>query len=249
MLQCRVYAQSFAEVVLLRLANDAAWRDTHVNDSWSSPEIAGGTTFLYKLVDEADADLANDDFQPARLHSKVQAGDITRIYSVLISPPAPVNALTNAGAEDGLTDWSGFGCTLAESTDGPHGGLAYVLAEIRIGVLAGPEQEVTAALDNGCKYHLEVWVKATTFLSDQNLLIVMDTSEGPRVEYFSHSWSGTSWEKLSGALTVSWTGSLNAAYFRVNSTVSLTPFGIDDAVLIEVGRPQPVPGTWRREVE
>lgn len=248
-IQCRLMAQAYVDVVVQRLTDDPAWRGKHTNDVWKAPEPGGGATLAYKLVDEEDGDLANDDFQSVRLYAKASIGNVTRMHSVLLSPPAPVNALSNPGMENGLTDWNGVGCTLASRTDGPHGGAAYIQADVRVNAAAGPEQDITAAIDNGGKYYIDAWVKPTFGFNDKTVTITLDTTDGIQVESFNEGWSGVSWHKMSGTLTTSFTGSLNAAYLKISTGSGTFGFGIDDVVLIEVDPPVPVPGTWRREIE
>jgi hypothetical protein len=59
------------------------------------------------------------------------------------------------------------------------------------------------------------------------------------------------WTELTATLTPTWSGSLNAAYVKVDTAWGNTIFYLDDVVLIEEVGVQPlVPlaGSWRREV-
>jgi len=87
--QARVAAPSFIEVALLRIANDPTWRSTYTHDVWTTDETVDHVTYNFKFVDEQDADLSNDAYQPARLYAKATVGEAVRIYSVLLAAEGP----------------------------------------------------------------------------------------------------------------------------------------------------------------
>ena len=85
-IKARFYGQSVVDIVLFRIANDANWRTTYTNDTWTGREKIRELRFRYKLVDEEDGDLADDVYQPARLYAEATVGAAVRIYSVLLNP-------------------------------------------------------------------------------------------------------------------------------------------------------------------
>ena len=257
--KARFYAESAIDVVRYRLDNNASWRSTAVNDAWTSAEIVGEAELRYKLVDEGDANLANDPMDPVRLTAKATVGNVVRIYGIYLESEEPQNLLTNADMEDGLTGWTGIGpegsCDLTSDASVPHGGSACLLATNRMpDNYTGPHQDITSLIVHGQPYYAEVWFKDTLASGTKYVVCVLDTSAGIQLVWFSQSWSGTSWQKLSGTFTPTWSGTLNAAYFRTGTGSGTSDYRIDDALLVEgTGPPSypltPVTGSWRREVQ
>ena len=61
--QARVAAGSFLDVALLRIANNPSWRSAYTHNVWITDETVDNISYTFKLVDEQDADLANDGFR------------------------------------------------------------------------------------------------------------------------------------------------------------------------------------------
>ena len=102
--QARVAALSFLEVALLRISNDPLWRSTYTHDVWTTDETVANVTCSFKLMDEQDADLSNDIYEPARLYAKATVGEAVRIFSVLLASEGTGGSIVErrvaAGADD-----------------------------------------------------------------------------------------------------------------------------------------------------
>ena len=62
------------------------WRTTFLHGARSTDWPFGPGTFAWKLEDQVDKDLANNDTDPVRLYGIGQVGQATRRYSVLLQP-------------------------------------------------------------------------------------------------------------------------------------------------------------------
>lgn len=250
-------AQSALDITLFRITENPNWRNTYTNDTWTTEEsLGGGYTFQFKLVDEADGNLADNPTQPVRLYAKAIFGTAVRLYSVLLEFHPPPNLLRNADMETGTESWTGAGlwgdCELATDSAEPHGGSKCILAKNRANQYGGPNQDITDQIISGTTYYTEVWIKADVLNNGKYVCIHMDTSLGPRSVYFYRTWSGTQWNKVSGTLTPTWTGTLNKAYWHVETAAGTVDFKVDDACFVKGTDPPgtrmlPVSGTVRRE--
>jgi len=249
--KARLYADCAVDVMIFRLAGRPNWRDIVENDVWTPEETAGDALVSYKLVDEIDGDLSNDDTQPVRLYAKARVRQAVRICSVLLTPPKWGNVLTNGDMESGTAGWSGQGfCDLESRTEDPHGGSACIRVKNRISSAAGPVQDVTSSLENGKAYGVEVWVKMSAFYEFVSVSLNVQSSGSGSQSFSFSAPGGTGWTRIAGALTPTWTGTLNSATLSVRAFWSRQQFDFDDATLILLQSPPmtPVPGTWRKEV-
>lgn len=250
--EARLAASSLLEVIVVRINNDTKWRSTYTHDVWEPNETFDDMVFTFKLVDEEDGDLANDISQPVRLYCKVDTGGARRIYSVLLEPSQHINLLSNPGFEDGATDWQSWNCTLVPS-GGAYSGSGCVFLNNRGTLDSTAWQDVTNVIENGKPYYVEAWAKSD-FFSELVTISFKTTasSSGTRIFVTSHEDVATSWKKVSGFLTPTWSGTLSEARWRAFSypAGSSLDFYIDDTVMIEEGELGmiPVPATWRREV-
>ena len=88
------------------------------------------------------------------------------------------NLLVNGGFENGTTNWTGGGCTLASITSPVRSGTKSVNASNRCANWAGPNQEIkTALLNNGQgAYYVEAWVRTTTGTADVHITAQLNGS-------------------------------------------------------------------------
>jgi type II secretory pathway component PulK len=96
-LQAQHAAASAIEVARLRLAANPSWRSAYTHDAWVSDIASNGGTLTFKLVDEADANLANNASQPVRLYGKGTFNGAVRIVSVQLTPDFTGKMLPVAG--------------------------------------------------------------------------------------------------------------------------------------------------------
>lgn len=82
--EARLFAQSLIEVVRLELERDEAWRKIYTSGEWTAYRRVGTASYRFKLVDEQDGLLADNETDAARLYVQANAGDASRIYSVIL---------------------------------------------------------------------------------------------------------------------------------------------------------------------
>jgi hypothetical protein len=255
--QADTAAQAFMDVALFRLTHDLYWRVNYQNDTWTTAEPCGDTAAAFKLVDETDGNLANDDTQPARLYCRATAGEAMRMYSVVFSekPPVTNNLLLNPGMESGTSNWYGFYCSISSNAGQRHSGAASLLATARSDQYGGPAQTVSSWLESGQAYEIEGWVKMSSGTAVTRLVLYYNSTFSGGQYIFAGAASATAgtWTRLSATVTPSWYGSLTDAYFRIATEAGTTAFYIDDVIMREAGSGEdaeltPVPGTFRREV-
>jgi hypothetical protein len=89
-----LYAASAVEVVLAAIESQPDWRSVYVSGA-ESPETAFGEgTASWRLVDEKDGDLSDDEADPVRIHGIGRMGRATCVHSVEIRPRRlPLDAL------------------------------------------------------------------------------------------------------------------------------------------------------------
>jgi len=263
LVQARLYAQSGIDLIVMRMA-EVDWRTNWSNDTWSVWVLVDGGAFRFKVVDEGDGDLADDEEDPVRLHVEAQVNDAVRLCSVelRLEPLGLVatNLLENEAMENGAAGWYApdGNATLKGHTDDAHGGAASLLVARRKSGDAGPYQTVTSRIDNGSTYYLEAWVKMAPGTGSTNARIGVHTLVDS-LDIFFYIAGGvavndTEWTRVSAAVTPTWIGLLEEANFYVATESGNTQeFLVDDVMLIE-GAAAPdrdmciLPGAWRQEI-
>ncbi len=254
--EARFAARSAAELGMQALASDPTWRTKIPHDQWQH-FTTNTWKYCYKLVDEIDGNLADDNTEPVRLYFLATRGSITRRGSVLLEPQITRNLLNNGNFSNGTTGWAANGtCTLTTRNDGSgYNGTPYLYVYNRSGTSSGPKQDVSWAMTSGETYYMEAVVAPTLLLDAVNLRLTVRTTTA------TYTWSlpglsVLSWTKLSTSFTPTWQGKFLSAEWSASST-SLTapPFRLDEAMLVPgTGPPpatppmKPVLSTWRQEV-
>ncbi len=255
--QARLGAESVTDLALCWITADSNWRSTYTSGTWAAAQTVDGTTFSLKLVDELDGNLANDPTQPVRLYGKAVAGEAARISSLQLTPRPVVNLLPNADMEAGTTNWNSWNCSLTVRTSEQHGGAKCLLIAPRYSSDAEAYQLVTSTIQSGKTYNVELWAKmnAGGGLGTDRVTISLKITTTTGVQLFitASTTVSTTWTKVSGTLTPTWTGTLTEARWRTFTYPSggTSQYFIDDAVWSERDtRPPliPVPGTWRQDV-
>lgn len=83
------YAQSAIDIAMLKIKQDVNWRATYIHDTWVADQTIGSGTFRWKLVDQVDTDLSNDDSHLAQLLAWGMKGNATQKVSVQLEPFGP----------------------------------------------------------------------------------------------------------------------------------------------------------------
>jgi len=214
-------------------------------------QTIGSGQYTWKYAQES-ADTVTGE-RHVRLYGRGMAGDAVRTYSVLtqISVSNP-NLLSNPGIESGTSDWTGLGdCDLEQSTDRPYAGTYCLHVKNRVDPWSGPRQEISADLESGVFYDLEVWVRTKDFTENVTLCAWVRSMFGWTQVSADTVTVGNEWTRLQGTIQPTWFGDLLQAYFKVETEWSNREFWIDDASLKESSATVsvlPIPGTWRQEI-
>jgi hypothetical protein len=182
-----------------------------------------------------------------------------RIYSVLVQPESatalPANLIDNGDMESGLIPWLAMGdCDLEWDGSQAHTGAACLWVKNRVDYLAGARQDITAEITNGATYSVSVWAKTKDSPENVWVALWVLTEYGWRRFDAASETVGNTWTEVAGKFTPSWSGTLQQAYFKVETEWSIQEFKIDDAVMIEEQNADSGPplrfvrGSMRREV-
>jgi Tfp pilus assembly protein PilX len=246
-------ATSITDLALFWITADYNWRTTYTNNTWTPALATDGMTLRFKLVDELDGNLANDPTQPVRLYAKAIVGRAVRLESVLLQPTPSPNLLSNADMENGTTGWLSWNCSLTAKTTLPHAGAQCLLISSRGSIDAEAYQLVTSSVQNGTTYYVEIWAKTKAGTEQVTISLKIVTGASTKPFTTTPTTVGTTWTKVSGTLTPTWTGTLTEARCRTFTYPSggTSDYYIDDAILVEQGTKPvltPIPGTWRQEI-
>jgi hypothetical protein len=169
--------------------------------------------------------------------------------------PAPnSNLLVDPGMEQGTVNWYCFNCTPVSVTTPVHSGTRALQVPGRTASWNGPAQNITAAalaqFTQGGTYTASVWARSASGTPNAHIVMKLTDSTGDRFSGLSNfaPINSTDWTQLSGSATLTWTGTLLAATFYVETNESAAPFVdfyVDDAFLSVSGgstsTPSPTP--------
>lgn len=258
--KARMHALSAIDVAVLYIQLTGNWRSKLINDHWSQVYQVGSTGgFAYKVVDEIDGDLANDESTPVRVYGRGVDGDSTWIYSVLVQPPPTAGSVSsrqeliaNGSFDSGLTPWFNQGSgrlklkqSGTDSSDGPP----FLNARNRTSAEDGPRQQLTKPINQSVTYLFECELRADDDDDEMWVELRLDTSKGPMTFTIVRAFVTSSWTKVAGTVTPVWDGQLNTATLAIGTTNTVTAFNVDGVTMtpIPTALIGPVPGTLRRE--
>jgi hypothetical protein len=141
------------------------------------------------------------------------------------------NLLTNGDIESGTAGWSVFGSgALTAATSVPHSGADALLLTGRTASWNGPSQDLTSKVTNGKSYTTSVWVRTQSGTPTAKATLAV-TANGTTsfVTLAQGAVNSSGWTLLTGTTTVSWTGTLSAARFYVETAAGTDNVSIDDA--------------------
>ncbi len=257
MLAARRLAESGIDVALHIIDQDPNWRNTYTHDIFVADENFHGGTFKWKLADEEDNDLADDDTEPVRIIAWGSQGRATQKVSVMYAPGGElgVNIIDNPGFENGTTSWVSIGASLLLDLVGPLTGSSNALIQLRISSSSGLQQDMTSQIENDTLYDVELWARTNSGTTDIQVSFIIDsTGEGTRtINHGNATTVDTNWTKVTATIDPSWTGVLNSAKFRVHTVSGVKTFHVDDVEVVKTitrqGPMMVVEETWRREVD
>lgn len=147
------------------------------------------------------------------------------------TPPSTTNLLANGGIEAGTFGWNCNNCTLTAVTSPVRTGARALKITNRAAAWAGPQQSVGSKLVNGAAYTTVAWVRLPS--GTANALVTLAITAGGTTNYITLAPStpvnATGWTKLTGTVTVTWSGALSSATWYVETASGTTNFYLDDA--------------------
>jgi hypothetical protein len=144
------------------------------------------------------------------------------------------NLLTNADTEGGTSGWSVFGAgSLASNTSVVHGGARSLLGTGRTASWNGIAQNVTSVLTNNNSYTASVWMRTQSGTPTGKVTLQV-TANGTTnyIALAQGAVNSSGWTQLTGTVTVSWSGTLSSATWRVETLAGTDSFYIDDASFV-----------------
>ena len=165
--RAQIAADTGLHLIHARLSQNTNWRRDHTHDAFSAAEDWGqGLTVSYKLQDastEGDADLADDENDPARLVVRAACGDAVRLASVQLGGPPSLGPelVANGDLEAGTSNFyvdllSG---QIRAYTDDPYVGTTYLQYQNRASSISGLHQDLDGKIQSGKTYLIEAWVR------------------------------------------------------------------------------------------
>lgn len=161
-------------------------------------------------------------------------------------PAWNANLIANPGAESSATSispWYAVSCSASISTVIKKTGLRSFYCYNRNSTGDYLAQDVTAKLQSGVTYYTEAQVRTSENNTDDFTVKLKVVSSGSGTQYFDMTetgTAGTSWKKISGTQTVTWTGTLTQAELYIFcDDYDERPY-VDDVIMQEEGAPSDV---------
>lgn len=265
-IRARFTARSYAEIVFQRLQSDSSWRSNYSNNNWSNGESLDGGQVKFKLVDDADGDLADDSTEPFRIQTQANYGSATRGMSISVQPPSsgsggsPPEKLSNGNMETFTvatsppTGWYQWPSGPSEaSATSSHGGARNVRVYNRTSATSSLSQDLpVSALRSGSTYDIKGWAKFSTVAGTLKVGLVVTDSTGTTTKFTYPVITITSiWNNINGSVTPTWSGTLTSARFTIESAAGTGDIRGDDVSMAEhssSGALSLISGSLRRDL-
>jgi hypothetical protein len=256
--RARHLAEAAVELALIAINSDSYWRDTVIDDDWSTPQACNGAQLSYKFVDEIDGDLSDDADQPFRVYGRADVGDAVRIVSVRVEPfdPGDANIIDNGGGESGTAPWLKYlgDAEIEQKTDKVRAGTHSLMVKGRKDGNTGMKQSVLDEMIADRTYDVTVWFWPKKDNTTAVVGLRVKTTEHGYVKFEHEQTVHEGWNEVTAQLAPTWTGTPTKFDFYVGTTGDEDDFWVDDIEVAPtpfVARPahRVVAGTWRREVE
>jgi len=147
---------------------------------------------------------------------------------------ASTNLLVNPGFEAALSPyWYSCCSSIAQGTTAHSGTYGF---DVTTNGNYGPTQDVASVITLGPgQYYVEAWVKMASGTATVNVQLRATVGS---TQYFATptvtATVGTTWTKLSGTVTLAYTGTPSVVKFYVETPTSTTAYSVDDCVLNSV---------------
>jgi hypothetical protein len=160
------------------------------------------------------------------------------------------NLIDNPGAEDATTSpWYGVSSSVFRATWFTKSGNASIYSYNRNSTGDYPAQDITNKLQNGVTYYTEAHVRTGEDNYDDFTVKLKVVSSGSGTQYFNlteTASTNTSWKKITGTQTITWTGTLTQAEFYVYcDDYNETPY-VDDVIMRDDNAPSGVKTIHRK---
>jgi Carbohydrate binding domain/Glycosyl hydrolase family 26 len=151
------------------------------------------------------------------------------------SPPSS-QRLANGRFDADVSSWSANSpATLASVTSPVRHGARAVRLQNRTASSQGVQQNILAdlnALGTG-EYYMEAWVRAATGTPTARLLLLRkQNGTWNTLGSVSATVNSTGWTKLSATVNAQWSGSLQDAVFKIDTTSGTANLIVDDCLLV-----------------
>jgi alpha-L-fucosidase len=208
------------------------------NNASISDEFANGV-FLFTAGRNHGIDGSGDSYTPNS--GRIEKVTVVRNAGVI----GGIELLANTGFEADAAGWAANGGSIARTTAQMHGGVAACRSYNRTAAWAGPRQVVkNALLANGPgNYAVGAWLRLAS--GGDTGRIQVGVKVAGVWTWFSAEGTVPSggWGQVVGTVPVTWTGTLEDAWFVVNTTTSTAELYVDDCSLqTAVETPPPVDG-------
>ena len=260
--QARQSADAALRIVHARLAADPAWRSGFTHDVWSPAEPLAGDSFTFKLVDEDDGDLANDD-DPARLVARAVSGHAVRLASVEVTSNLDAGSggdaamIDNGDAEAGLSPFIGYPSGNADvelSTESPHDGNQMLGVKNRDSTDAGLAVDVSDSIALSATYRVSAWVRVPAGSATVRVGFRLNELLSSRHVYVSKP-VGAVWTEVVGDVTTPALSLLpSSSYFLISTASGTRELQVDDISVTRIedpddAAPRIVAGSYRRDLD
>ncbi len=257
--QGQLAADTGLQLIHARLSTDADWRAGRPHDQWSAVEIWDPRiTVHYKLLDEGpdnDADLADDESDPARLVVRAACGQAVRLASIQLAgePLLGPELITNADLEQGTV---GFGvdtflATVNANGDRPHAGALNLVLSSSLLNTANWRQHLDGKLDHDTTYRLTAWMRTNDADATVRLGLLQQSGLLPTLNQTTATVS-SEWTRVTHTLTTDFSGGTPSTLYlfggRVSGSGALHVDDVSVRQLLSDSLPVTA-GSYRREVD
>ncbi|MEZ6242901.1 MAG: carbohydrate binding domain-containing protein [Phycisphaerales bacterium] len=224
----RFEAQSALGVAMSRVAATPNWPTKYPSGVWASSEGLGGAQWSFMLeYDQAAADAGEAvDMTINAIAARERAVRVYAIDAEATSGYSAIQPVANGEFDTGVSGWSATGGSLSFTKAVYHIGPGGGMVSGRPSPLAGPSADVLSGMVQGATFKFEAWVALAGDVSDRWTASIYHDAGGSfqQLELVSGTLAG-GFAKLSGAGTISWTGSpptkASLLIFNWNSTATL----------------------------
>ncbi|MFI4860506.1 MAG: hypothetical protein ACIAXF_07480 [Phycisphaerales bacterium JB063] len=132
--QARHLGKGMLEAIRKKLESSPGWRTKYAHDTWSARTNVGGGAYTYKLVDEEDGSLSDDDRDPVRVYVKAIVGNAVRVYSMVLYVGVPQRIevpVVRSSDDAGQADLLGLVGTMSNALLVGQDGLSGARAAVR----------------------------------------------------------------------------------------------------------------------